>query len=187
MLYCTHVVGDIETLDVNWSSTLEHPFSIKSISRGLWIEQMLKSERNAEFHIRPITCRVAYFSDLSNAKGVRLWDCSLYNRDEFKAFCCITFRLQCEPPDNPSHYNQNSIFPMSLAVAPSKGPRGPSWVHENPYLTIGWEETSESGAPSLKHSAMRQTLSDQSILTPELFANVPWTIAKYLWDCLGKR
>lgn len=70
----------------------------------------------------------------------------------------------------------------------SKGPKkGPSWVHESPYLTIGWEDTREFGAPSLKHSSMRQVLSDQSMLTPELFANVPWGLASYLWECLGRR
>lgn len=76
---------------------------------------------------------------------------------------------------------------MSTAMLHSRRPKGPAWVHENPYLTIGWEETSESGAPSLKHSAMRQVLSDQSMLTPELFANIPWLVARYLWECLESR
>ncbi|KAE8148153.1 hypothetical protein BDV25DRAFT_158857 [Aspergillus avenaceus] len=64
--------------------------------------------------------------------------------------------------------------------------KGPSWVHETPFLTRGWEETNEFGSPSLKHSAMRQTLSDQRNLVPQLFENVPWRIAAYLWDCLGR-
>ncbi|XHG05349.1 hypothetical protein AWENTII_008577 [Aspergillus wentii] len=64
--------------------------------------------------------------------------------------------------------------------------KGPSWVHESPFLTEGWENRSKAGSPSLKHSAMRKTLSDQRNLTPQLFANVPWRIASYLWDCLGK-
>ncbi|PLB46853.1 hypothetical protein P170DRAFT_511527 [Aspergillus steynii IBT 23096] len=65
-------------------------------------------------------------------------------------------------------------------------PNGPSWVHETPYLPEGWESTSTVGAPTLKHAAMRQTLSNQRRLVPELFANVPWQIASYLWDCLGR-
>lgn len=66
-------------------------------------------------------------------------------------------------------------------------PNGPSWVHETPYLPEGWESTSRVGAPTLKHAAMKQTLSNQRNLVPELFANVPWPIASYLWDCLGRR
>ncbi|OGM42905.1 hypothetical protein ABOM_007537 [Aspergillus bombycis] len=33
---------------------------------------------------------------------------------------------------------------------------------------------------------MRQALSDQRNLTPQLFASIPWPIASYLWDCLGR-
>lgn len=65
--------------------------------------------------------------------------------------------------------------------------RGTSWVHESPFLPEGWEETNERGSPSLKHSAMIQALSDQRVLMPEIFATVPWHIANYLWDCLGRR
>ncbi|QMW39335.1 hypothetical protein G4B11_002615 [Aspergillus flavus] len=64
--------------------------------------------------------------------------------------------------------------------------KGPSWVHETPFLPAGWEETNAIGAPTLKHSAMRQALSDQRNLTPQLFANIPWPIASYLWDCLER-
>ncbi|KAL2001620.1 hypothetical protein VTN02DRAFT_1529 [Thermoascus thermophilus] len=72
-------------------------------------------------------------------------------------------------------------------MAPALGfTKGPSWVHESPFLPIGWEEGSRLGAPSLKHLAMRKTLRDQRNLTPELFANVPWHIASYLWECLGR-
>lgn len=77
-------------------------------------------------------------------------------------------------------YSEKTSAP---AVAYSKGP---SWVHETPFLTRGWEETNEVGAPSLKHSAMKQVLSDQRNLTPQLFVNIPWPIANYLWDCLGR-
>ncbi|KAI9045774.1 uncharacterized protein KD926_007077 [Aspergillus affinis] len=65
-------------------------------------------------------------------------------------------------------------------------PHGPAWVHETPYLPEGWESTSRVGAPTLKHSAMIQTLSNQRNLVPGLFVNVPWPIASYLWDCLGR-
>ncbi|OJJ47518.1 hypothetical protein ASPZODRAFT_52551, partial [Penicilliopsis zonata CBS 506.65] len=61
---------------------------------------------------------------------------------------------------------------------------GPSWVHESPFLTTGWEDISLSGSASLKHMAMRKTLSDQRNLNAKLFEHVPWRIAEYLWGCL---
>lgn len=64
--------------------------------------------------------------------------------------------------------------------------KGPHWLHESPFLPLLWEQTQELGAPSLKHAAMKRVLMDQSLLTPELFAQVPWHIAKYLWECLGQ-
>jgi hypothetical protein len=64
--------------------------------------------------------------------------------------------------------------------------RGTSWVHESPFPPRGWENTNKRGAPSLKHSAMKRILSDQRALTPRLFAAVPWHIASYLWDGLGR-
>lgn len=72
---------------------------------------------------------------------------------------------------------------MAPALASS---RGTSWVHESPFQPLGWEEVNDHGTHSLKHSAMRCILSDQRVLTPELFAGVPWHLAKYLWDCLGR-
>ncbi|KAL5337049.1 hypothetical protein BJX70DRAFT_370994 [Aspergillus crustosus] len=63
---------------------------------------------------------------------------------------------------------------------------GPAWVHESPYLPIGWEEGSPAGASPLKHIAMRKLLLDQRNLTPVLFKDVPWSIASYLWDSLGR-
>lgn len=64
--------------------------------------------------------------------------------------------------------------------------RGPHWNHESPFLPVDWETTQERGAPSLKHAAMKRVLRDQSALKVEMFEHVPWLIAKYLWDCLGK-
>lgn len=64
--------------------------------------------------------------------------------------------------------------------------RGSHWLHESPFLPVLWEQTEDLGAPSLKHAAMKRLLSDQSLLTVELFAQVPWHIAKYLWECLGQ-
>ncbi|KAJ5084477.1 hypothetical protein NUU61_009056 [Penicillium alfredii] len=64
--------------------------------------------------------------------------------------------------------------------------RGPNWFHEIPFLMHGWETTNELGAPSLKHSAMKGLLQDQSALQPGLFEHVPWYLAQYLWDALGR-
>ncbi|KAJ5525096.1 hypothetical protein N7494_011746 [Penicillium frequentans] len=64
--------------------------------------------------------------------------------------------------------------------------RGPHWNHESPFLPVDWETTQERGAPSLKHAAMKRVLRDQSALKVEMFEHVPWLIAEYLWDCLGK-
>lgn len=84
--------------------------------------------------------------------------------------------------------SSGQVFTESTTVPALALSRGPSWVHESPYLTIGWEDTNdEMGSPSLKHSAMKRILSDQRVLTPELFATIPWHIAEYLWDCLGRR
>lgn len=84
-------------------------------------------------------------------------------------------------------WNTGLVYTEKM-MAPAVGfTKGPSWVHESPFLPIGWEEGSPFGAPSLKHLAMRKTLRDQRNLTPELFANVPWHIASYLWECLGRR
>ncbi|KAK2743584.1 hypothetical protein FQN55_007182 [Onygenales sp. PD_40] len=64
--------------------------------------------------------------------------------------------------------------------------KGAAWAHESPYLPPGWEEGSPVGANSLKHMAMRKTLLDQRPLTAAHFASVPWELANYLWDCLGR-
>lgn len=64
--------------------------------------------------------------------------------------------------------------------------KGSHWLHESPFLPVLWEQTQELGAPSLKHAAMKKLLSDQSLLTTELFTHVPWQIAEYLWGCLGQ-
>ncbi|KAL4930674.1 uncharacterized protein BDV17DRAFT_35987 [Aspergillus undulatus] len=63
---------------------------------------------------------------------------------------------------------------------------GATWVHESPYMPVGWEEGSPFEAPPLRHLAMRKFLSDQRNLTPALFTNVPWRIASDCWDCLGR-
>ncbi|PWY76256.1 hypothetical protein BO70DRAFT_93032 [Aspergillus heteromorphus CBS 117.55] len=78
------------------------------------------------------------------------------------------------------------VYLESTAIPSLSSSRGPAWVHETPFLPQGWEETSDAGPPSLKHAAMRQLLSDQRNLQPTLFAHVPWRIASYLWDCLGR-
>ena len=84
-------------------------------------------------------------------------------------------------------WRSGQVYTESTIVPSLSSSKGPSWVHETPFLSRGWEETSQTGAPSLQHSAMRQVLSDQRNLQPALFVNVPWRIASYLWDCLGRR
>ncbi|KAK2763815.1 hypothetical protein FQN54_009433 [Arachnomyces sp. PD_36] len=61
-----------------------------------------------------------------------------------------------------------------------------SWVIESPFLPVGWEEGSAVGTSSLKHMAMRQCLLDQRRLTADHFAKVPWHLALYLWEALGR-
>ena len=65
--------------------------------------------------------------------------------------------------------------------------RGSHWYHESPFLPIGEGGENEPGAPSLKDTATRRLVMDQSALKPELFENVPWKIAKELWEFLGNR
>jgi hypothetical protein len=65
--------------------------------------------------------------------------------------------------------------------------RGPYWYHESPFLPIGESDRNEPGSPSLKDTAIRRLLMDQSALKPELFEHVPWKIAKELWEFLGSR
>ena len=73
----------------------------------------------------------------------------------------------------------------------SEGPqhnfkKGPQWMHESPYLPPDWETTSPVGTSSLKHIAMRVFLSDQSLLSPEHFATIPWHIARYIWESMHR-
>lgn len=73
-------------------------------------------------------------------------------------------------------------------MAPAVGfSNGPSWVHESPFLHVDYEERSPLGAPTLRHLATKQTLRDQRNLTPSHFVNVPWSIARHLWDYLSRR
>ncbi|KAL2807880.1 hypothetical protein BJX63DRAFT_411074 [Aspergillus granulosus] len=75
-----------------------------------------------------------------------------------------------------------------IALAPAtRFLNGPAWIHESPYWPKGWEEGSPNGASPLKHIAMKKLLADQRPLTSKLFENVPWQLASYLWDCLGRR
>ncbi|KAJ5679035.1 hypothetical protein N7462_007279 [Penicillium macrosclerotiorum] len=63
--------------------------------------------------------------------------------------------------------------------------RGPHWNHESPFLPFSALETKPGpGAPSLKELAIKCLFKDQSILKPELFQNVPWMLAKKLWEYL---
>lgn len=78
-----------------------------------------------------------------------------------------------------------SVYLISPAPQSDFG-RGPHWLHESPFLPFLWETTQERGASPLKHAAMKQVLMDQSVLNAELFEHVPWRIAQYLWECLGR-
>ncbi|PLB36548.1 uncharacterized protein BDW47DRAFT_132741 [Aspergillus candidus] len=77
-------------------------------------------------------------------------------------------------------FAQRTIKPTASSL------HGPAWVHESPFLRHCWDRGGERGAASLKHAAMRQTLSDQRSLSVELFACVPWRVGAYLWGCLGE-
>jgi hypothetical protein len=73
-------------------------------------------------------------------------------------------------------------------MAPAVGfSSGPSWVHESPFLKIDYTPRSLSGVPTLRHLAKKQALRDQRNLTPSHFVNIPWSIAKQLWDYLCMR
>ncbi|CAG8353523.1 unnamed protein product [Penicillium salamii] len=69
---------------------------------------------------------------------------------------------------------------------PSLTRLGPTWYHEIPFLPHGWETTNDHGSGSLKHAALKSLVRDQSALKPELFEHVPWCLAKYIWDALGR-
>ncbi|EZF69176.1 hypothetical protein H105_08322 [Trichophyton soudanense CBS 452.61] len=72
-----------------------------------------------------------------------------------------------------------------IRVAPSSRRwKGFAWVHDSPLLPAGWEAYSPVGAHSLKHMAMRAVLSDQRTLSTAHFKGVPWSIARYLWECV---
>ncbi|PKY04144.1 hypothetical protein P168DRAFT_327127 [Aspergillus campestris IBT 28561] len=77
-------------------------------------------------------------------------------------------------------FTQKTLKPAASSI------HGPAWVHESPFLRHSWDRGGERGAASLKHAAMRQTLSDQRSLSAELFACVPWRVGAYLWGCLGE-
>lgn len=72
---------------------------------------------------------------------------------------------------------------LSLEPQNSFG-RGAHWFHESPFLPIGWETTNSSGTASLKHSAMRALMKDQSLLNPELFTNIPRLLAMDIWKSM---
>ncbi|KAJ5157372.1 uncharacterized protein N7482_008472 [Penicillium canariense] len=65
--------------------------------------------------------------------------------------------------------------------------RGPHWYHESPFLPLGGNEEKKAGASSLKDTATRCLFMDQSAVKPELFENIPWMIARELWEYLSRR
>jgi hypothetical protein len=64
---------------------------------------------------------------------------------------------------------------------------GPSWVHENPFLDIDYQERDNHGSVTLRHLATKMLLRDQRLLNPSLFEGVPWPIAYDLWSYLCDR
>ncbi|KAL4936519.1 hypothetical protein BDV06DRAFT_233334 [Aspergillus oleicola] len=82
--------------------------------------------------------------------------------------------------------NSGQVY-TEVAMGPAVSrPNGPAWVHESPYMPIGWEEGSPFEAAPLRHLAMKKLLADQRNLTSSLFTNVPWNLASDCWDCLGR-
>jgi hypothetical protein len=82
------------------------------------------------------------------------------------------------------------VYPQTMTgLVPSflKGMSGITWEHESPFLEVDYEERHPLGAPSLKHLAMKQTLRDQRSLSQSHFVDVPWLIAKEIWDYLSRR
>ncbi|KAJ5736920.1 uncharacterized protein N7483_002045 [Penicillium malachiteum] len=74
----------------------------------------------------------------------------------------------------------------------SEGPqtnfnRGPLWLHQSPYWPpgSGWP-TPPRGTRSLMDTAIRIATKDQSLLTPDLFKNIPWHIAEEIWNHLAQ-
>lgn len=83
--------------------------------------------------------------------------------------------------------NSGQVYLESFKEPSLASSKGAAWVHETPFLPEGWDKQPVArGAPSLMHAATRQALSDQRNLRPELFASVPWRLAKSLWDILGQ-
>ncbi|KAL4808487.1 hypothetical protein BDV18DRAFT_158576 [Aspergillus unguis] len=82
--------------------------------------------------------------------------------------------------------DSGQVYTEAESAAPVALSNGATWVHESPYMPLGWEETSPNEASPLRHLAMRKLLSDQRSLSPSLFTNVPWGIARDIWDMLGR-
>ncbi|RAH70238.1 uncharacterized protein BO66DRAFT_322812 [Aspergillus aculeatinus CBS 121060] len=83
--------------------------------------------------------------------------------------------------------NSGQVYLESFKEPSLASSKGAAWVHETPFLPEGWDKQLVArGAPSLMHAATREALSDQRNLRPELFASVPWRLAKSLWDILGQ-
>lgn len=85
---------------------------------------------------------------------------------------------------NDQVYSQTVTGPVPSFL---KGMSGSTWEYESPYLEVDYEERRPLGAPTLKHLAMKQTLRDQRSLSQSHFVNVPWLIAKEVWDYLSRR
>lgn len=64
--------------------------------------------------------------------------------------------------------------------------RGPDWRHESPFLPYGWKTVNPHGTASLKDTAIRVFMSDQSLLELKHFEVIPYFLADYIWKRLGE-
>ncbi|KAL4900515.1 hypothetical protein BDW74DRAFT_161546 [Aspergillus multicolor] len=83
-------------------------------------------------------------------------------------------------------WESGQVYTETVSTPAISALDGPTWVHESPYLPSGFEEGSPFEASPLRHIAMRKLLLDQRNLSPVLFTNVPWNIAKDIWEFLGR-
>lgn len=63
----------------------------------------------------------------------------------------------------------------------------PRWVHENPLLEMDFTEQPDRGSVTLRHLSRKKVLRDQRLLNSSHFENIPWHVAKELWEYLCYR
>lgn len=73
------------------------------------------------------------------------------------------------------------------ALLDASASKGPAWVHDSPFLSLGVKNCPQAGANSLKDMALYQILSDQRLLTHTHFERLPWPVAQHVFDYLIHR